>query len=214
MIVDLLDPPSAVQPRDEADPDGGRAEDALHQPLARPDGLRGPLPLGHVDGGADHPGGPPALEDSLAARRDPALGAVAVPDHPVPRLVPAVAGRVERPADRRGHGRAVVGVDPGLEDGVIDRRPGRQAPLLPGPIVPGLLARERVPVEDADRGGVEREVQPQVALPQRGLGRCCPVMSRKTTATRPLRTGNAVRWYQRSSAGNGSSTSIGSSGAG
>ncbi len=35
------------------------------------------------------------------------------------------------------------------------------------------------------------------------------VMSRKTTAIRPRRTGNPVMWYQRPRAGNGSSTSMG-----
>ena len=90
-----------------------------------------PFAVGDVESDAIERNRPAVLEIGLPARRDPALHAVVLSDHPVLDIVDAIASRVGAALDRRLDTRKIVRMDAGAPDVVVDRAHLRAGPTSP-----------------------------------------------------------------------------------
>ena len=84
------------------------------------------------------------LEDRLAARRDPALGAAIHSDDAILDVAHAIAFGIDALTERRLDAIAIFRMDPGEKDAEIDGRVGREAPHGLEARVPLDRLRQRV----------------------------------------------------------------------
>lgn len=106
--------------------------------------MLGAFALGDVQHHAMEADDPSVLEDRLAARRDPALGAGIHSDDAILDVAHAIAFGIDALAERRLDAIAIFRMDPGEKDAEIDGCVGREAPHGLEARVPLDCLRQRV----------------------------------------------------------------------